>query len=90
VAEISWGAFAGADDRLELVRALGDLPPRQRAVLVLRYFDDLTEAEVAATLGCTIGTVKSTHSRALEKMRQRVPNKSPGGLTSCSVRKGER
>jgi RNA polymerase sigma-70 factor (sigma-E family) len=72
--EISWGAVAATDDRLELIRALGGLPPRQRAVLVLRYFDDLTESEVASTLGCAIGTVKSTTSRALEKMRELVPN----------------
>lgn len=86
--EISWGALAGTDDRLELVRALGGLPPRQRAVLVLRYFDDLTEAEVASTLGCSLGTVKSTHSRALEKMRALVPDTSPG--LTFSVRKDER
>jgi RNA polymerase sigma-70 factor (sigma-E family) len=86
-ADISWGAFAAADDRLELIRALGELPPRQRAVLVLRYFDDLTETEVASTLGCSIGTVKSTHSRALEKMRQRVPPKCPD--LTFSTRKGE-
>ena len=86
--EMSWGALGAADDRLELIRALGELPPRQRAVLVLRYFDDLTESEVASTLGCSIGTVKSTTSRALEKMRELVPNKGPG--LTCSVRKGER
>jgi len=86
--EFSLGALAATDDRLELIRALGELAPRQRAVLVLRYFDDLTESEAAATLGCSIGTVKSTTSRALEKMRALVPHKSPG--LSCSVRKGER
>jgi RNA polymerase sigma-70 factor (sigma-E family) len=72
--EISWGVGVEADDRLELIRALGELPPRQRAVLVLRYFDDLTESEVASTLGCSVGTVKSTSSRALEKMRALVPH----------------
>jgi len=71
--EISRGAFAAVDDRLELIRALGELPPRQRAVLVLRYFDDLSESEVASTLGCSLGTVKSTTSRALERMRALVP-----------------
>lgn len=49
--------------------ALGHLPPRQRAVLVLRYFEDLTEAETAASLGCTIGTVKSQHAKALRRLR---------------------
>ncbi|WP_210441345.1 SigE family RNA polymerase sigma factor [Nocardioides xinjiangensis] len=49
--------------------ALGHLPPRQRAVLVLRYFEDLTEAETAETLGCAIGTVKSQHAKALRRLR---------------------
>ena len=52
--------------RLELVR----LPPRQRTVVVLRYFDDLTEAQAAQILGCSVGTVKSQASRALAKLRQ--------------------
>src|SRR5882757_4545278 len=47
------------DTRDELAKALAMLPPRQRAVLVLRYFLDLPEAEVAAALGCSLGTVKS-------------------------------
>ncbi|EIV95621.1 SigE family RNA polymerase sigma factor [Frankia sp. QA3] len=65
----------GADpaDRLAaheaLIRALRALPPRQRAVLVLRYFDDLPEADVAAALGCTVGTVRSQASRGLAKLR---------------------
>lgn len=93
--ELSSGAFAAADDRFELIRALGELPPRQRAVLVLRYFDDLTESEVASTLGCSIGTVKSTTSRALEKMRELVRNQEAAASTgsralACSERKDER
>ncbi|MEX5711487.1 SigE family RNA polymerase sigma factor [Parafrankia sp. FMc6] len=51
-----------------LIRALGALPSRQRAVLVLRYFDDLPEADVAAVLGCTVGTVRSQTSRGLAKL----------------------
>jgi RNA polymerase sigma-70 factor (sigma-E family) len=53
----------------ELIDALGALTPRQRAALVLRYFEDLSESEVAEILGCSIGTVKSTTSRALERLR---------------------
>jgi RNA polymerase sigma-70 factor (sigma-E family) len=62
---------AGVDLRDALVRALLTLPPRQRAVLVLRYFDDLPEEEVARALGCSVGTVKSQSSRALARLRER-------------------
>jgi RNA polymerase sigma-70 factor (sigma-E family) len=57
-------------ERAVLIRALADLPPRQRAVLVLRYFEDLTEAQTAAVLGCGVGTVKSQSSRALARIRE--------------------
>jgi len=53
----------------DLSRALGELAPRQRAALVLRYFDDLSEAQTADVMGCSVGTVKSTTSRALERLR---------------------
>ena len=55
--------------RAELIEGLGTLPPRQRAVLVLRYFEDLSEAQVAELLGCSIGTVKSTASRGLTRLQ---------------------
>ena len=60
------GEFA---DRDLLLRALAVLPAGQRAVLVLRYFNDLTEAQTAATLGCSVGSVKSQASRALARLR---------------------
>jgi RNA polymerase sigma-70 factor (sigma-E family) len=50
--------------------ALGSLTARQRAVLVLRIYDDLSEAQVAEILDCTVGTVKSTMSRARAKLRE--------------------
>jgi len=50
-----------------LIRALAALPPRQRTVLVLRYFNDLPEAEIADALGCSVGTVKSQVSRGLAR-----------------------
>ncbi len=56
-------------DRDLLLRALGALPAGQRAVLVLRYFCDLTEAQTAATLGCSLGSVKKQAARALASMR---------------------
>jgi RNA polymerase sigma-70 factor (sigma-E family) len=55
--------------RLAVRKALGALPRRQRAVLVLRIYDDLSEAQVAEVLDCTVGTVKSTMSRALARLR---------------------
>ena len=58
------------DTHDELHAALVALPPRQRAVLVLRYFLDLPEAEVAAALQCSLGTVKSTASRGLARLEQ--------------------
>ena len=50
-------------------RALDTLPPRTRAVLVLRYFEDLTEAQIATALGCSVGSVKSQASRGLSRLR---------------------
>ena len=53
----------------DLLKALRALPARQRAVVVLRYFDDLTERDTARALGCSIGTVKSHTARALTALR---------------------
>ncbi|GLZ02256.1 DNA-directed RNA polymerase sigma-70 factor [Actinoplanes sp. NBRC 103695] len=53
-----------------LRQAVWELPRQQRAVIVLRYFEDLTEKDTAAVLGCSVGAVKSTHARALTKLRQ--------------------
>ena len=62
----------GSEDyavRHELLAALQTLPPRQRAVIVLRYYEDLTETQTAEALGCAVGTVKSQTSRALDRLR---------------------
>ncbi|MEU7852417.1 SigE family RNA polymerase sigma factor [Nonomuraea sp. NPDC049141] len=56
-------------ERSALWVAVGDLPPRQRAVLVLRYFEDLTPQQVADALGCSEGSVKKQLSRALARLR---------------------
>ena len=66
-------ATADLDERLDLEDLLRTLPPRQRAVLVLRFYDDLTEAQTAAALGCSIGTVKSQSHHALRRLRLQVP-----------------
>jgi RNA polymerase sigma-70 factor (sigma-E family) len=58
------------DDRDELVRAIRCLPYRQRAVLVLRFWHDLTEQQTADALGIGVGTVKSQTSRAVQRLRQ--------------------
>jgi RNA polymerase sigma-70 factor (sigma-E family) len=61
---------AAVDLRDALVRLLHQLPPRQRAVIVLRYWEQRTEAETAALLGCSEGTVKSAASRGLQRLRE--------------------
>jgi RNA polymerase sigma factor (sigma-70 family) len=58
--------------RLELTEALSQLPRRQREVVVLRYLADVSEADVAAALGCSAGTVKQHASRGLEALRARL------------------
>ena len=59
-------------DKSALWEFVQSLPPKQRAVIVLRYYEELTEAETAAVLGVSVGTVKSQASRALSSMRSRV------------------
>jgi RNA polymerase sigma-70 factor (sigma-E family) len=58
------------DLRDAVVRVLVQLPPRQRAVLVLRYFEQLSEAETAQALDCSVGTVKSATARGLARLRE--------------------
>ena len=64
-------AAHGADHELAhlVLAALAQLPPRQRAVVVMRHFLDLDVAETARTLGCTTGTVKSQNAKALDRLR---------------------
>jgi len=68
---------AVVDSRERLRRALLSLPPRQRVAVVLRHYEDLSEAQVALELGCSVGTVKSQTARGLERLRALV---TPGGI----------
>lgn len=61
-----------------LTRALAELPPRMRATLVLRFFEDLSEYQVAGMLGCSVGTVKSQTSRGLARLRDALEASSAG------------
>jgi RNA polymerase sigma-70 factor (sigma-E family) len=62
-------AWGSVDDRMALASAVARLPRRQRAVIVLRFHEDMSEADVAATLDCSVGTVKSQTAKALAKLR---------------------
>jgi RNA polymerase sigma-70 factor (sigma-E family) len=66
------------DTQQELLGALATLPARQRAIIVLRYWEDLPEAEVAEILGCSTGTVKSTASRGLARLRATIRHDASG------------
>jgi RNA polymerase sigma-70 factor (sigma-E family) len=57
------------ENRLVMLQALGAVPPRQRAVLILRYWEDLSVEETASLLGCSTGTVKSQAAKGLETLR---------------------
>jgi RNA polymerase sigma-70 factor (sigma-E family) len=61
--------YAELDRRHDVAAALAELPRRQRAVVILRFYEDMTERQVAAALGCSVGTVKSQLARALVTLR---------------------
>ncbi|MDX6255363.1 MAG: hypothetical protein QOJ11_1697 [Frankiales bacterium] len=74
-------ALGRAEDREQLWSALRALPPRQRAVVVLRFLYDQTEAQTADQLGCSVGTVKSQNAKALASLRGRLDAAPvPGGF----------
>ena len=90
-AELPEPAQAGHDEsvavRAVLIAALATLPPRQRAVVVLRFFHDCTEAQTAEALGVSVGTVKSQTAKALASLRVSGPLRdAPEAATSS--RKG--
>jgi RNA polymerase sigma-70 factor (sigma-E family) len=80
-------ALRQVEDLAEFRWALGRLAPRERAVLVLRYWADLPVAEVAETLGCSAGTVKSTASRGAARLAQILAqNQPPAGGPAAPAR----
>jgi RNA polymerase sigma-70 factor (sigma-E family) len=74
---------AGVEERLALHEALRALPPRKRAVLVLRYLEDLPEAQVADILGCSVGTVRSQTHKAIAQLKSVL---TPLDLTTTQAR----
>ncbi|GAA3817581.1 SigE family RNA polymerase sigma factor [Streptomyces phyllanthi] len=61
--------IAQADDRGALLKALSQLPPRQREAVVLRYWEDLSEGQAAEAMGCSVGAVKSNAAKGIAKLR---------------------
>jgi len=80
------GEQQGPEERQALLDALRALGPRQRAVVVLRYWLDLSEAETAAALNCSVGTVKSQASRALATLRKSAA--APDGTRDADIVEG--
>jgi RNA polymerase sigma-70 factor (sigma-E family) len=78
--------FDRIDQRQQLTAALRKVPPKMRAVLVLRYFEDLTEAQTAQVMGCSVGTVKSQTSRGLRRLREDI---GPAYLGLTTALRGE-
>lgn len=72
-------AYENADRRAALAQALGRLTARQRAVVVLRFHEDMTEPQVAAALGISVGTVKSQTSKAMARLRGDIALTGYGG-----------
>jgi RNA polymerase sigma-70 factor (sigma-E family) len=78
VAEPPERAYADAEPRDQILwRLLGTLPRQQRAVLVLRYYEDLSELQIAATLGCSVGAVKAYASRGMARLRVALASAPP-------------
>ncbi|HZI97841.1 MAG TPA: SigE family RNA polymerase sigma factor [Actinomycetales bacterium] len=74
------------EERLDLAQALNRLGRRQRAILVLRFYEDLTEREVAELLGISVGTVKSQTFKALHRLRVASGDLAPAGTRGREAR----
>ncbi|MEQ7004789.1 SigE family RNA polymerase sigma factor [Actinopolymorpha sp. B17G11] len=75
-------------ERAEVWTLVCSLPPRQRAAVVLRYYEDLSEAETAQALGCSVGTVKSQTSRAIATLRERLAGDEPRSTSYLTAEGG--
>jgi RNA polymerase sigma factor (sigma-70 family) len=73
------GGFEPVEDRQVLAQLLAQLGPRQRAVLVLRYFCDMPDPQIAEVLGCSSANVRSQASRALQSLRRSTSTSTPEG-----------
>lgn len=69
VPEVSYDADSRVDDRADLAELLAALSPRERTMVVMRHYFDQSERDVAQAMNCSVGTVKSTCSRALQRLR---------------------
>jgi RNA polymerase sigma-70 factor (sigma-E family) len=83
--DVPTDATAAVDLRDALVRALDQLPPQQRAVVVLRYWEQLSEAQTAELLGCSEGAVKSAASRGLQRLRDLTGAWQDTGLSPAAA-----
>ena len=78
-----------SDDTARVLAAVRALPERQRAAVVLRYYQDLSDAQIAATLGCSLGTVKSQLSKARAHLGRLLDDSGPGSTGSTGSSGGE-
>ena len=79
-------ATTEVDARDALIRLLTQLPPRQRAVIVARYWEQLSEAETAEVLGCSVGSVKASASRGMRRLRE-LSGTAPGAENDLTEEK---
>ena len=75
------GGVESATTQVVLWQRISELPPRMRATLVLRYYEDLTEAETARELGCSVGAVKSQTHHALKRLRSSLGDEMLAGIS---------
>jgi RNA polymerase sigma-70 factor (sigma-E family) len=78
----------GPELRLDVMEALATLPPKARAVVILRYWEDLSVEQAAAVLGCSAGNVKSQSARALDRLRPLLEEPASGAAGDSDITRG--